>query len=104
MKAKTTGLGMLILFMLILHPLDALSYSIGNSALHVSPSTVHIRESFRGAPITISAEIPKSASAILEVKGAAQEDHFLRQGRRGGLWMSVGEVYYSGARHRCTIF
>jgi hypothetical protein len=68
-----------------------------SSKLNVTPDYVHIRESFQGEPITISTEIPKGASVIVEMTGAAHEDHLLRQGRRGGLWMSVGEVTVKGA-------
>lgn len=47
--------------------------------------------------MTVSSQIPTGAGAILELKGPAEEDHLLRQGRRGGLWMSVGEVIVHGA-------
>jgi len=53
---------------------------------------LHIKESFRGATVTVSAEVPKGAGAVVELKGPVEEDHLLRKGRRGGLWMSVGEV------------
>jgi hypothetical protein len=70
------------------------------SDFHVTPSNLYIRESFQGAPVTISAVIPKTSSAvsaIVEIKGTEHDDHLLRQGRRGGLWMSVGEVTVHGA-------
>ncbi len=67
------------------------------SALRVKPNGLDIREYFRGAELTISADIPKEASATVEMKGASHDDHLLRKGRRGGLWMSVGEVTVHGA-------
>jgi len=63
----------------------------------VDPDALHIRENFQGAPLTLSADIPEGAGAVMEIRGAAHEDHLLRQGRRAGLWMSVGEVTVQGA-------
>ncbi len=78
----------------LLAPSDALAES---STLRVMPNSLDIREYFRGAELTISADIPKGASAMVELKGASHETHLLRKGRRGGLWMSVGEVTVEGA-------
>jgi uncharacterized protein (TIGR02186 family) len=61
------------------------------------PNDIHVSASFRGAPITISGEIPKGANALVEITGPTKVVHLLRKGRRGGLWMSVGEVEVSGA-------
>jgi len=71
--------------------------SAGTSILEVVPKGVHITESFRGASVTISAVIPKGASTVVEIKGPVHDDHLLRQGRKAGLWMSVGEVTVHGA-------
>jgi len=68
-----------------------------SSNISVEPNSLHIRETFRGAPVNITADIPKGASAVVEVKGASHDQSLLRQGRRGGLWMSVGEVKVLGA-------
>lgn len=65
--------------------------------LLVVPSRLHITESFRGSPVTVSVEMPETASAVVEVTGGVHENRFLRKGRRGGLWMSVGEVKVTGA-------
>lgn len=67
------------------------------STLKATPGELEIRESFTGAPVTISASIPKGTSAVVEIKGEAHDDSLLRKGRRGGLWMSVGEVKVQGA-------
>jgi uncharacterized protein (TIGR02186 family) len=69
----------------------------GSSDLKASPSSLEITESFDGAPVAISASIPKGASAVVELTGEAHEAALLRKGRRGGLWMSVGEVKVQGA-------
>jgi uncharacterized protein (TIGR02186 family) len=65
--------------------------------LHVAPNTIYITESFRGATINITAQIPKAAEAVVEITGPAHDVRLLRKGRRGGLWMSVGEVEVKGA-------
>ncbi|MBI5248602.1 MAG: TIGR02186 family protein [Desulfomonile tiedjei] len=98
MRARTACLWALVLLGLALQALGTPSCATAETSdLSVSPTTLDIRESFRGAPVAISAEIPQGASAVLEVRGVAHEDHLLRQGRRGGLWMSVGEVTVHGA-------
>jgi uncharacterized protein (TIGR02186 family) len=78
----------------LLVPSGALAESLN---LSVKPNSVDIREYFQGANLTISADIPKGATAVVELKGATHDDHLLRKGRRGGLWMSVGEVTVHGA-------
>ena len=65
--------------------------------LQVAPNSVRITESFRGAPLVISADIPTGAGAVVEIVGTAREERLLIKGRRGGLWMNVGEVTVRGA-------
>ncbi len=60
--------------------------------LRVTPDYLHVRETFQGASVNVSAKIPKGAAAVIEVKGVAHDVHLLRKGRRGGLWMNVGDV------------
>ncbi len=60
--------------------------------LKVTPSSLAIREFFNGSQITVSADVPKGADAIVEFKGPAIKDQLMRKGRRGGLWMNVGEI------------
>lgn len=98
MKARQAFLWAAVLLGLSLPLLAGPAYSAGGSSdLLVVPDILHITESFRGASVSISAEVPKGAGAIVEVMGPVQDDHLLRQGRRGGLWMSVGEVAVHGA-------
>jgi hypothetical protein len=83
---------------LMLLPMVASSQAMPESpSFRVDPNELHIRENFQGAPLIISADIPKGASAVVEVKGTTHEARLLRQGRRAGLWMSVGEVRVEGA-------
>jgi hypothetical protein len=67
------------------------------STLRVVPNGVRITESFRGAPLVISAEIPIGAGAAVEIVGEARMQSLLIKGRRGGLWMNVGQVTVQGA-------
>lgn len=63
----------------------------------VEPNRVDISGTFKGAQLRIDAKIPKDAQAVVEITGTTHEEHLLRKGRRGGLWMSVGEVKVKGA-------
>jgi hypothetical protein len=65
--------------------------------LKVAPSSLAISEFFQGSQITVSANIPKGIDAIIEFKGPALKDQLMRKGRRGGLWMNVGEIDVEGA-------
>jgi hypothetical protein len=60
--------------------------------LAVSPATVDIGAFFNGQTVKVSAAIPAGAQAVLEVMGSRAEEHLRRKGRRGGLWMNVGEI------------
>ncbi len=62
------------------------------SGLTLTPNVVEISLTFHGAQVVVTGEIPKGAQAVLELMGPDKDIHLLRQGRRGGLWMSVGEV------------
>lgn len=61
-------------------------------SLQVTPATMDIGAFFEGAPMTVSGEIPQGAQAVLEVEGQPTVEHLLRKGRRGFLWMNVGEI------------
>jgi hypothetical protein len=65
--------------------------------LKVAPSSLAISEFFNGSGLTVSANIPKGSDAIIEFKGPALKDQLMRKGRRGGLWMNVGEIDVEGA-------
>ena len=73
---------------------------VGAAAIHgfqVLPNELNVGEFFQGAEIKISAEVPAGANAVVEFRGDSHEDRLLRKGRRGGLWMNVGEVKVSNA-------
>jgi len=65
--------------------------------LTVTPSSLAISEFFQGSQIKVSADIPRDGAAVIEFKGPALEDHLMRKGRRGGLWMNVGEIEVADA-------
>ena len=60
--------------------------------LKISPAQVHIGAFFNGQTVTVSGTIPAGTQAVLEVMGASADEHLMRKGRRGGLWMNVGEI------------
>jgi len=65
--------------------------------LNVSPEVVEIGAFFQGQAITVTGGIPAGAQAVVEVLGPAAPEKLMRKGRRGGLWMNVGEVEVKGA-------
>ncbi|MGP8049315.1 MAG: TIGR02186 family protein [Desulfobaccales bacterium] len=65
--------------------------------IKVSPAQVEIGAFFRGQTVTMTAIIPQGAEAVMEVVGQAGDEHLMRKGRRGGLWMNVGEINFHGA-------
>ena len=80
-----------ILGLLLLLSLPTLSLG-ASKELQVTPDLVEIGTWFRGHQVTASAMIPKGAEAVFEVVGQAADEHLMRKGRRGGLWMNVGEI------------
>jgi hypothetical protein len=60
--------------------------------LKVSPDNVQIGTFFSGQTVTVEGAIPAGAQAVLEVIGASADEHLMRKGRRGFLWMNVGEI------------
>lgn len=68
-----------------------------NSDFQVIPNEVEIGAFFQGAQVTVQGEIPPGSQAVLEVIGNALEEKLMRKGRRGILWMNVGEIQIKGA-------
>jgi uncharacterized protein (TIGR02186 family) len=60
--------------------------------LRVSPNEVEIGSFFEGAQVELQGSIPAGSTAVVEVLGSTATEKLLRKGRRGGLWMSVGEI------------
>jgi len=75
----------------------ALPGRVAGAEVKVSPDLVEIGAFFQGEEITVSGEIPGGAEAVMEVVGPETSEHLMRKGRRGGLWMNVGEVEVKGA-------
>jgi hypothetical protein len=65
--------------------------------VQVSPNVLEIGAFFHGDRVQVTGKIPKGAQAVVEVVGQSAVEHLRRKGRRGGLWMNVGEVEVSGA-------
>ena len=65
--------------------------------LQVQPDVVEIGAFFNGQEVKISGKIPQGAQAVIEISGPATVEHLMRKGRRGGLWMNVGEMEVQGA-------
>ena len=66
-------------------------------AIKVSPAAVQIGTFFDGQTVTVAGTIPAGAQAVLEVVGGSADEHLMRKGRRGFLWMNVGEITVHGA-------
>jgi hypothetical protein len=60
--------------------------------LKVSPSAVQIGTFFDGQTVEFEGLMPAGAQAVLEVVGSKADEHLMRKGRRGFLWMNVGEI------------
>jgi hypothetical protein len=66
-------------------------------ALTLSPAAVNIGAFFNGQTVTVTGVIPAGAQAVLEVIGSSADEHLMRKGRRGPLWMNVGEITVGSA-------
>lgn len=60
--------------------------------LQLVPNEVEIGAFFEGAQVELQGTIPAGAEAVVEMLGSTATEELLRKGRRGGLWMSVGEI------------
>lgn len=65
--------------------------------LQVVPPVVEISAFFHGREVTITGTLPAGYQAVAEVVGPVGQEHLMRKGRRGPLWMNVGEVTVKGA-------
>lgn len=66
-------------------------------SVQVTPDVIEVSAFYQGTEITVTGSIPAGYQAVAEVTGPAREEHLMRKGRRGPLWMNVGEVTVSGA-------
>lgn len=60
--------------------------------LKVSPAAVQIGTFFDGQTVKVEGQIPAETQAVLEVVGSKADEHLMRKGRRGFLWMNVGGI------------
>jgi hypothetical protein len=67
-----------------------------SATLQVSPDVVEINSFFQGRNVTVTGTLPTGLGAVVEVMGPATEEHLMRKGRRGPLWMNVGQISVSG--------
>jgi hypothetical protein len=65
--------------------------------LQVTPDVVEINSFFNGHKVTVTGTVPAGSGAVVEVAGPTAEEHLRRKGRRGPLWMNVGNIAVSGA-------
>jgi hypothetical protein len=88
---QAAWLGLMVLVAMVLPAWAA------EPGLTISPATVQIGAFFNGQTVTVSGAIPAGTQAVLEVMGSSAEAHLMRKGRRGGLWMNVGEIQVQDA-------
>jgi uncharacterized protein (TIGR02186 family) len=88
-KVAWLGLGLLLV--------GALPARAAEPGLKVSPPAVQIGTFFNGQTVTVSGTIPAGAQAVLEMMGPSAEEHLMRKGRRGPLWMNVGTITVQNA-------
>jgi hypothetical protein len=67
------------------------------AGIQVNPPVVEISTFYQGIEVTVTGTIPEGHQAVAEVTGPVSEQQLMRKGRRGPLWMNVGEVNVSGA-------
>ncbi|MBI4643976.1 MAG: TIGR02186 family protein [Deltaproteobacteria bacterium] len=89
---KLAWFGLLAAIMLV--PAVAAASS---ARIRLFPDRVDIGAFFQGVEVTLQGEIPPGAEAVVEIQGAAVQQELLRKGRRGGLWMTVGEIRVENA-------
>lgn len=71
--------------------------SATSAKIRLFPDQVEVGTFFDGAEVSFDGEIPAGTEAVVEIQGAAGHQELLRKGRRGGLWMSVGEIRVENA-------
>jgi hypothetical protein len=92
---RKSGLGILLFLgsLVIVVPVGAQGAA---PDLLVVPDRVEIGAFYRGSQVLVSGTIPAGAEAVVEVIGRETTEKLLRKGRRGGLWMNVGELEVRG--------
>ncbi len=65
--------------------------------VQLKPDVVEISSFYQGRAVTVTGTLPAGHQAVVEVVGPSHNEHLMRKGRRGPLWMNVGEIEVSGA-------
>ncbi|MGC8658623.1 MAG: TIGR02186 family protein [Desulfomonilaceae bacterium] len=86
-----------IFFCVLILCVSCARVSADSMNLKLEPSEIHIGEFFQGASISVTAEVPSKSVPIIEIKGESHTQKLLRKGRKGGLWMNVGEIKVEAA-------
>jgi hypothetical protein len=68
-----------------------------SATLQVSPDVVEINSFYQGRDVAVTGTLPAGLGAVVEVMGPTAQEHLMRKGRRGPLWMNVGEINVNGA-------
>jgi hypothetical protein len=68
-----------------------------SATLQVTPDVVEVSSFFQGRNVTVTGTLPEGLGAVVEVTGPTTEEHLMRKGRRGPLWMNVGAINVTGA-------
>ncbi len=82
---------------LLLAPALAGSVRAESATLQLIPDMVEINSFYQGHDVELSGTLPEGLSAVVEVLGPTTAEHLMRKGRRGPLWMNVGEIKVDGA-------
>jgi hypothetical protein len=72
------------------------SVQAASATLQVSPDVVEISSFYQGRHVAVTGTLPEGLGAVVEVLGPTTEEHLMRKGRRGPLWMNVGQINVSG--------
>ncbi|MCL5124288.1 MAG: TIGR02186 family protein [Deltaproteobacteria bacterium] len=81
-----------IFFALLIVGVSCSGVMASSMDLKLDPSEIHIGVFFEGASMSITATVPSQSLSIIEIKGESRTQKLLRKGRKGGLWMNVGEI------------
>jgi hypothetical protein len=92
MKRMASNVLMVAMLMTGLLLAGACPAGAAEPTLKVSPDVVQIGTFFSGQRIKVEGVIPEGTQAVLEVVGTSADEHLMRKGRRGFLWMNVGEI------------
>jgi hypothetical protein len=72
------------------------SAQAASATLQLIPDVVEINSFFQGRDVMVTGTLPEGLSVVVEVMGPSTEEHLMRKGRRGPLWMTVGQISVSG--------